>query len=239
MAPIFPALQSKAALQALGEAARSAPALWTGVAVAVTAVANLPGMGDAKANWGALAKALEVEYPGMLGNAVFLSRADWVADDREAFLNACTLFGGDLQKLSGLCYNLEGQVDQVRDAYNRYWMDIAAIAVTVVGYVVACGLMRLTPYTRAYAEVLLNRLVALTNFVIAKNTKIFAVFLAVAGATLATSSQSLGQLFNLKPTGSVEIDFHRARISTRPPSTYVAPKREIPEPYQKPKPPTS
>ena len=134
-------------------------------------------MGDAKANWNALAKALEVEYPNMVGNAVFLSRGDWIADDREAFLHATALFYGDLQKLSGLCYTMESQVDQVRDAYAHYWQEIAALAAVVVGYVVACQLMKLTPHMRLQAELWLNRLIALTNLVISKKTTILLSFL--------------------------------------------------------------
>jgi hypothetical protein len=225
-------LLSSEALNALKNAARSTPALWTGVAVAATAVANVPGMGDAKANWNALAKALEVEFPDIVGNAVFLSRGDWIADDREAFLHATALFHGDLQKLSGLCYTMEGQVDQVRDAYAHYWQEIAALAAVVVGYVVACQLMRLTPYTRLQAELWLNRLISLTNLIIAQQTKILLGFLSIATTTLARSSQSMGQLFNVKPTGSVAIDFRRSTIPTTPPSQWVAPKREVPEPVK-------
>ncbi|MEV7011071.1 hypothetical protein [Streptosporangium sp. NPDC051022] len=228
----FPALQSKAAIDALKEAARSAPGLLTGVTILATAVANVPGMGDAKANWNALAKMLEVELPGILGNAVFLSRGDWIAEDREEFLHAASLFGGDLQKLSGLCYTMEGQVDQVRDAYAVYWLEIGTLAATVLGYVTAAQAMRLTPYTRAQAEVWLNRLVTLTNLMIAQKTKILMGFLAVAGGTLATSSQSLGQLFNVKPTGDARVDFKRATISTEPPPQWVAPKRDVAEPYR-------
>ncbi|MEU7895536.1 hypothetical protein AB0B45_22100 [Nonomuraea sp. NPDC049152] len=207
--------------------------------IVLTAVANVPGMGNAKANWGALAKALEVEFPSIVGNAVFLSRADWIADDREAFLHATALFGGDLQKLSGLCYNLEGQVDEVRDAYTRYWQEIAALVVVVLGYLGACRLMMLTPYTRVQAEIWLNRLVTFTNWIITQQTKILAGFVAVAGTTLATSSQSMAQLFNIKPTGKVEINFTRAKIVTLPPPQYVAPKRELPEHYNPTPPPAT
>ncbi|WP_188191765.1 hypothetical protein [Nonomuraea sp. SYSU D8015] len=224
----YAALHAKAALDDLKLAARSAPAIMVGVTIATTALANLPAMGDAKANWNSLAKALEVEYPGLIGNAVFLSRAGWIADDREAFLDAASVFGGDLQKLSGLCYNMESQVDQVRDAYALYWMQIGILAATVLGYLVACQAMKLTPHLRAVGEILLNRLSLLTNSMIAQNTKVLYGFLAVAGGTLATSSQSLGQLFNIQPTEGAAINFERAVISTTPPSVYLAPKRELP-----------
>ncbi|MEW9551354.1 hypothetical protein [Nonomuraea sp. NPDC050783] len=229
----YAALHAKAALDDLKLAAKSAPAIMVGVTIATTAIANLPGMGDAKANWNSLAKALEVEYPGLLGNAVFLSRSGWIADDREEFLNAASVFGGDLQKLSGLCYNLESQVDQVRDAYAVYWMQIGVLASAVLGYIVACQAMKATPYMRAMGDMLLQRLSILTNAMIAQKTKVLYGFLAVAGGTLATSSQSMGQLFNLQPTKGAAINFQRAVIHTTPPSTYVAPKREIPAPPEK------
>jgi hypothetical protein len=224
----YAALHAKAALDDLKLAARSAPAIMVGVTIATTALANVPGMGEAKSNWNSLAKALEVEYPSLVGNAVFLSRAGWIADDREAFLNAAALFSGDLQKLSGLCYTMESQVDQVRDAYAIYWMEIGVLAATVLGYILAAQAMRLTPHLRAVGDILLTRLSLLTNAMIAQNTKVLYGFLAVAGGTLGTSSQSLGQLFTVKPTEGAAIDFDRAVISTEPPSTYLAPKRDLP-----------
>ncbi|MCK2212589.1 hypothetical protein MF672_002055 [Actinomadura sp. ATCC 31491] len=229
----YAALHAKAALDDLKLAAKSAPAIMVGITIATTAMANLPAMGDAKANWNSLAKALEVEYPGLIGNAVFLSRAGWIADDREEFLNAASVFGGDLQKLSGLCYNMESQVDQVRDAYAVYWMQIGVLAAAVLGYIVACQAMKATPYMRAAGDVLLQRLSALTNSMIAQKTKVLYGFLAVAGGTLATSSQSMGQLFNVQPTQGAAIDFERAVIHTTPPSQYLAPKRELPAPPEK------
>jgi hypothetical protein len=229
-------LASKAAMDALRQAARSAPGLMVGVTIATTAVANVRGMGDAKANWNSLAKALEVEYPGLIGTAVFISRAGWIADDREAFLNAAAVFGGDLQKLSGLCYNLEGQVDQVRDAYAVYWMEIGVLAATVTGYVTAAQAMKMTAYMGAAGQLWLNRLTLLTNTMIAQKTKFLLGFLAVAGSTLAASSQSLGQLFNIQPTDGAAIDFERAVISTTPPSLYLAPERELPAAPARPNP---
>ncbi|MDP4502826.1 hypothetical protein [Nonomuraea turcica] len=226
----YPLLHAKAALDELKLAARSAPGIMVGVTIATTALANVPGMGDAKANWNSLAKALEVEYPNLIGNAVFLSRAGWIADDREAFLNATSLFSGDMQKLSGLCYTMEGQVDQVRDAYALYWMEIGVLAAAVLGYILACQAMRLTPHLRIAGDIMLARLTMLTNAMIAQKTKVLYGFLAVAGGTLATSSQSLGQLFNIKPTEGAAVNFERAVIATDPPSVYLAPKRELPAP---------
>ncbi|WP_433418258.1 hypothetical protein ACQP1V_02035 [Microtetraspora malaysiensis] len=231
------ALSSKAALDALKEAARSAPALWTGVAIAATAVANVPAMGEAKANWNALAKALEVEYPGMVGNAAFISRGDWIADDQRAFLHTTAVFGGDLQKLSGVCYSMEGQVDQVRDSYQTYWQEIGALAATVIGYVAAAKLMLAVPQTRAVGAIWLQRLVTFTNLIIANKTKILLGFLTAAGVTLSNTTQSLTQMFTIMPNGGVEIDFKRATISTEPPSQWIAPKKDLPEPAAKPEPP--
>ncbi|NRQ34640.1 hypothetical protein HII36_22785, partial [Nonomuraea sp. NN258] len=229
----YPALQHKAALDALKAAAKSKPRFLVGAAIAATAVANLQGMGEAKSNWNALAKALEVEYPTLVGNTVYLTRAGgWIADDRLAFAEAAAMFGGDLQKLSGLCYTMEGQVDEMRDAYALYWTEIAALAATVLGYVVAARAMLLTPHLRAGGELMLERLVTLTNFIIAQKNKILISFLGLAGATMAKSSQSMGQLFSVQPTGAAKIDFQRAVISTDPPSRWIAPKRELPAPAQ-------
>lgn len=222
----YAALHALAALQDLKKAARSAPAIMVAVTIATTAVANVPGMGQAKSNWGALAKVLEVEIPGMVGNAVFMSRAGWIADDREAFLNAASVFSGDVQKLSGLCYAMEEQTDQVRDAYFVYWTQIAVLAGAISSYVLACQAMKLTPHLRAAGEILLQRLSLLTVQMIAHHTKLLYGFLTVAAGVLGTSAQSLGQLFTLQPSGAMAIDFQRATISTDPPSEWIAPKKD-------------
>ncbi|GAA3615863.1 hypothetical protein GCM10022419_121420 [Nonomuraea rosea] len=217
-------LVAKAALDNLKLAAKSAPGIMIGVTIATTAWANVPAMGEAKANWNSLAKALEVEYPNFINNAALLSRAGWIADDREEFLRATALFNGDLLKLSGLCYSMESQVDQVRDVYAIYWMQIGVLASTVLGYIAACQAMKGTPHLAATGQLWLERLVALTNGMIAHKTKFLVGFLAVAGGTLATSAQSLGQLFTIQPSGDAGISFERAVISTDPPTSYIAPK---------------
>lgn len=232
MYPGLGVLAAQDALNSLKMAARSAPAIMVGVTIATTALANVPGMGQAKSNWGALAKALEVEYPGMVGNAVFMSRAGWIADDREAFLHAASVFGGDLQKLSGLCYAMEGQVDQVRDAYYVYWVQIGVLAGSVITYILACQAMKLTPHLRAMGEVLLQRLSQLTVGMIAHHTKVLYGFLGVAAGVLGTSVQSLGQLFTLQPSGATAIDFQRAVIKTDPPREWIAPKKDAPAPAE-------
>ncbi|MFI7445832.1 hypothetical protein [Nonomuraea indica] len=221
-------------MDALKLAATSAPGLTTGILVASTAIANVPAMGDARANWLAIAKDLEAGYPRILDNATFLSRAEWIGDDREAYLHATAIFSRDVQKLSGLCFDIEGEIRKVRDAYVTYWWEIGGLAAMVVGYVLAARLMRLTPHTGAYAELLLNRLVAITNFIIAKQTKLLGAFLLLSGTTLSTISKSMMGMFNVKPTGAAKIDFKQAVISTRPPTVYVAVKREKPEPHKAP-----
>jgi hypothetical protein len=208
------ALHSKRALLQLKRAAQFDGRLLVSVAIVTTALANVPGIGDAKANWNSLAKALEVEYQ----------------------------FSGDLQKLSGLCYNLEGQVDQIRDAYNFYWIEIGALVSTVIIYVAAAYAMRLTPHLRPVGEIMLARLTTLTNLIIAQKTKVLGTFLTVVTGTLGAIMGSMGQMFNMQPTGGASINFERAVISTAPPSVYLAPKREEPttaqteEPEEQPEP---
>ncbi|MFI7130795.1 hypothetical protein ACIBQ1_34250 [Nonomuraea sp. NPDC050153] len=225
--PYIPSrLVAQAALANLKLAARSAPGLLVGISIATTAVAHVPAMGEAKTNWNSLAKALEVEYPELIGNAVFISRAGWTAKDREEFLNATSVFKGDLQKLSGLCYNMESQVDSVRNAYIAYWAQIGLLAGTVLGYIAICMAMKRTAAFAVSGQMWLERLVALTNKMIARATKFLYGFLAVAGTTMAVGAYSLGQLFTIQPSGGAAINFERAVIKTDPPPTYVAPKRD-------------
>ncbi|MEU1731066.1 hypothetical protein [Streptosporangium sp. NPDC020145] len=219
------------ALKALRANARPVPALATAVAIVSTAVANTPGMNDAKANWNALAKALEVAYPSLIGNAVFLSRADWQADDREEFLNATALFSGELQKLSGVCYTLEGKVDAVHQAYYDYWKGILVLSSAVALYITAIRLAsRGNPATAAAAQVALQRIGPIVNSLAAKMTALLGGYLALIGTTLLPLTQRMLDLNNIMPTGAMKIDFKKAVISTEPPSAWVAPKREVGEP---------
>jgi hypothetical protein len=219
-------LVAKAAFDNLKLAARSAPGLMVAVTIAATAVANVPAMGEAKANWNSLAKALEVEYPSLVNTAVTLSRVGWIADDREEFYDATIAFNSDLQKLSGLCYTMESRVDQVRDAYTIYWIQIGVLIGTVLTYIAMCQAMKRTPHLAVKGQMYLDRLVAVTNKMISHQTKFLYGFLAVAGGTLAAGAQSLGQLFTVQPSGEAAIAFERAVIKTDPPTTYVAPKRD-------------
>ncbi|GAA3115018.1 hypothetical protein [Streptosporangium carneum] len=225
---------SKQALDTLKASSKLIPGLLTAVAIAGTAVANTPGMNDAKAGWNALAKLLEVAYPSVIGNAVFLSRADWQADDREEFLNATALFGGEMQKLSGVCYTMEGKLDAVRQAYYDYWKGIATLSGTVLLYALAARRMSLaSPATATAAQLQLHRLGAITNGLVAKMTMLLGSYLALSGSALVSLIGAMGNMNNIMPTAGTKIDFRSVTISTRPPSAWIAPKREIPAPYDK------
>ncbi|MEV4250979.1 hypothetical protein AB0J63_47285 [Streptosporangium canum] len=220
--------QSKAALDTLKTSCRLVPSLLTAVAIVTTAVANVDGMGDAKANWQALAKELEVKYPGVIGNAVFLCRGDWQADDREAFLDSATTFGSELQKLSGICYTMEGKIDAVREAYYDYWKNIAALSGLVLIYIMAVVRMStVSPATSVAAQMQLRRLGAITNGLVGKITAALGAYLALAGHALAALGGKFNSMSSIKPTGGMKIDFKKAEISTKPPSNWIAPKREI------------
>ncbi|MFD0887461.1 hypothetical protein ACFQ08_23195 [Streptosporangium algeriense] len=219
------------AINTLKANARPVPALATAVAIVSTAVANTPGMNDAKANWNALAKALEVTYPSLIGNAVFLSRADWQADDREEFLNATALFCGELQKLSGVCYTMEGKVDAIHQAYYDYWKGIVFLSAAVTLYITAVHrVARLNPASAAAAQLALQRLGPIVNSLTAKMTALLGGYLGLIGSTLVPLTQRMLDLNNVMPTGAMKIDFKKAAISTEPPSSWVAPKREVGEP---------
>ncbi|WP_031172677.1 hypothetical protein [Streptosporangium roseum] len=220
--------ESKVALDTLKTSCRLVPSLMTAVAIVTTAVANVDGMGDARANWQALAKELEVKYPGVIGNAVFLCRGDWQADDREAFLASATTFGSELQKLSGICYSMEGKIDAVREAYYDYWKQIAALSGIVLIYILAVVRMSTaSPATVLAAQVQLKRLSAITNGLVGKVTAALGAYLALAGHALAALGGKFNSMSSIKPTGGLKIDFQKAEISTKPPSTWIAPKREI------------
>ncbi|MER7129979.1 hypothetical protein [Streptosporangium saharense] len=225
------AATAQKAIETLKASNQLIPSLATAVAIVSTAVANTPGMNDAKANWNSLAKALEVAYPSLIGNAVFLTRADWQADDREEFLNATVLFSGELQKLSGVCYTMEGRMEAIRQAYYDYWKGIATLSGTVLLYAVAARRMSMAnPATAAAAQIQLQRLGNVVNGLTAKMTMLLGSYLALAGSALTSLMERMSDLNNVTPTEGTKVDFKKIVLSTAPPSSWIAPKREVGEP---------
>ncbi|WP_433365998.1 hypothetical protein [Streptosporangium sp. CA-115845] len=221
------AAASAKAFENLKLSSRLVPSLMVAVTIVGTAVANVVGMSDARANWNALAKELEVALPGVIGNTVFLSRGNWQADDREAFLHAAAELGGQLQKLSGVCYNMEGSVNDVRTAYVTYWTGIGTLAAAVLAYIVAAQRLRRTPATAAAAELQLQRLSVLVNSRAAQMTMLLGGFLTLMGTTMTSLVAEMSSLNHVMPTENLKIDFRSIEISTAPPSAWVAPKREV------------
>ncbi|MGV9772953.1 hypothetical protein [Streptosporangium sp. NPDC003464] len=221
------------AIERLKAAAKLDPRLWFAVAIVTPALANVPGMGDAKANWNGLAKDLEVKYPSMVGNAVFLSRGNWIADDAESFLHATAVFGGELQRLSGICYNMEGQLDKVRGAYYDYWLGVVKIAGVALLFAMTTTALAATPWG-LQARLMMTKLAITEKILLAKMSGLLVTHLQLSGDTLVNLLKSMSDLFNIKPTDGLKIDFRQAVISTLPPSQWVAPKRDVPAPYQAP-----
>ena len=227
--------------------------LTVGVAMASTAVANVPAMADAYNNWESLHSRLDTAIKSFVRNLGDKSKGGWIAADQDAFMDAVERYQEALESLRGYIKNIAGIVDELGDAYRAYWLALARVAAVLLSGVAIAAAMLATPYAPAgYARLealglMANKAIALATGMLAK------VISAVAGGmSVYFAGKAFVQMFNLQPTGDARIDFTKAVIDTNglppfqdppmgpgghpalPPYSgfeWREPKVETPEPY--------
>lgn len=241
-------------LSTLKGGARLAPTAWAGVAIASTAVANVPGMADAYNNWESIHSRLDTAVKSYVAVLLTKEKEGWIADDREAFDDAVQRMQEALESLRAYVKNVAGIVDELGDAYRAYWLAIAKIAATLLALATIAAAMLATPYA-ASAMVNLRMLGTLASQVIAVSTGALGKLVASVAGSMSVyfSGKAWVQSFNLEPTGSAKVDFTKARIDpsllpyqaapTGAPGQapqlpkggtfeWLSPKKEMPEPYK-------
>ncbi|WP_436760063.1 hypothetical protein [Streptosporangium sp. V21-05] len=241
-------------LSTLKGGARLAPTAWAGVAIASTAVANVPGMADAYNNWESVHSRLDTAVKSYVAVLLTKEKEGWIADDREAFDDAVQRMQEALESLRAYVKNVAGIVDELGDAYRAYWLAIAKIAATLLALATIAAAMLATPYA-ASAMVNLRMLGTLASQVIAVSTGALGKLVASVAGSMSVyfSGKAWVQSFNLEPTGSAKVDFTKARIDpsllpyqaapTGAPGQapqlpkggtfeWLSPKKEMPEPYK-------
>ncbi|GAA3812119.1 hypothetical protein GCM10022226_35970 [Sphaerisporangium flaviroseum] len=190
--------------------------LTVGVAMATTAIANVPGMASAYNNWESIYARLDTANKSFIRNLGDKGKDGWVAADHDAFVDAVERYQEALESLRGYVKGISGIVDELGDAYRAYWLAMARVAAVVVSGVAIAAAMLTTPYAAAgYAR--LEALGFMANSVIAVATSMLAkVVSAVAGGmSVYFAGKAFVQMFNLQPTGDAKVDFTKAVIDTQ------------------------
>ncbi|SEG79447.1 hypothetical protein SAMN04489712_112217 [Thermomonospora echinospora] len=236
-----------AALGLLRTSATMSQLINVGVAIAATAVANVPAMGDAAANWTAIAARMDGGVKGTESDIIRQVRQDWIADDGRAFIEVVNRFTAETEATRKFFDQVEKSLDDIGDAYRTYWYSILVMAGTALSVCLVAFAMLFTPlFPQGMA--ILQWMGALACKIIALLTTMLKGFLAIAATTLATGAKGMMQLFNIKPTGGAAIDFTQTRVDmnrfnddfyqnpNRPNTAggfhWVAPKRDEPEPIK-------
>ena len=224
------AAQAGTVLSTLRTGASISKLLLFGVAIASTAVADVPGMGDASANWTAIAARLDAGVKLPLNDAITVARGDWIAEDRQAFDTAVAIFQGDTEATRKFFEQIEKCLDDIGDAYRDYWFELGLLASALLTALLAALAMCFTPLA-PYGQAMLQWLGAAATAVIGFLTKRLGTFLALIGGTLITGAKGMVQLYNIKPSGDAKIDFTKANINYHAPGTWLEPHRNQPAPY--------
>jgi hypothetical protein len=224
------AAQATTVLTTLRTGASMSQMLLFGVAIATTAFANVPGMGDASANWTAIAARLDAGVKLPLNDALTQARSEWIAEDRQAFDTAVATFQGDTEATRKFFDQIEKSLDDIGDAYRDYWFELALLAAVLLTLLLMAFAMLFTPLA-PYGKAMLEWLGTAATAIIAFFTKRLGTFLALIGGTLATGAKGMVQLFNIKPTGSAAIQFSKSEITYKSPSVWLEPKKTQPAPY--------
>lgn len=225
---------SEEVLAKVKDAARLENLIVAGVFIAATAVANVPAMGDAAANWRArLAGELDKAGNNLVSDIINMSGKDWIADDQKAFVRTMETFKSELETCRKYVENVASTVDELGDTYRAYWVAIAAMIAAAIIALIIYRAMQFTPQGAVIGQVLSKAMGVLVVAFIATTTAGLANILESAGGIFKVifGGSSFVQMFNLKPTGGSAIDFKKAVIDMTPPSTWLEPKRNRPRPY--------
>jgi uncharacterized protein YukE len=221
-------------LAKLKDAARLERLIITGVFMSATAIANVPGMGSAAANWRSrISGELDKAGNNLMSDIASMSGKDWIADDQKAFVSTVEKFKSELETARKYVDQIGETVDELGDTYRAYWIAIGSMIIAAIIALIVYKAMQFTPQGAVMGQLLSKALGVLVVGFIAATTAGLVSTLESAGGVFQTifGGSSFVQMFNLKPTGSSKIDFKKAVIDTGPPSTWLEPKRNKPARY--------
>ncbi|WP_116022193.1 hypothetical protein [Thermomonospora umbrina] len=208
-----------------------------GVAIAATAVANVPGMYSAASNWRSRISS-ELDKPGnqQMQALKTASAKDWIADDQKAFASAVDAFISDLETCRKYAEAVGGAVDSVAGSYTKYWTSLGNLVGSAFALLIPLTIYKLLPTPAGVIARIISATIGIMVVACIINmTAALQSFISAASNVFSqlTVGGRVIQLENLKPTGGAAIKFNDAKINWSPPSTYVEPKRNQPAPYGK------
>jgi uncharacterized protein YukE len=218
----------------LRNAAKLERLIVVGVIISLTAVANVPAMGDAAANWRArISGELDKAGNNLMSDIISMSGKDWIAEDQKAFVSTVEKLKGELETARKYVEQIGGTVDELGDSYRAYWVTIGSMIVAAILALIIYRAMQLTPQGAVLGQLLSKTMGVLVVGFIAATTAGLASILESAGGMFKVifGGSSFVQMFNLKPTDGSKINFKKAVINTAPPSTWLEPERSKPTPY--------
>jgi hypothetical protein len=221
---------SASVLEAMRAAGVFSRLLALAIPVASTAVVNVPGIGDASANWVAIAGRLDGGVKTPMSDVFSKVRESWIADDSVAFTQAATVFQGDTEATRTFLSQIEKCLDDFGDSVRDYWIEIGAIVAMILVALLAWAALLVSPIA-PWAKGIMEAIGGAAAAAIVTMTSVLGAFMAVAAGTLALGGKGMLQMYNLKPSGDATIDFSQAKIDWKPPTQWLEPTVQTPKPY--------
>lgn len=222
-----------AALELLRERAPAMPVLLVGTAVAAAAIGNVPGIAHARSNWAAIAQRLDGGWKQEVGTVAAMSRADWMGDDRDRFEHVLDRLIEETEAVRAYFGDIAKHLDEIHDILLGFQIELGIIAAVVAVYSAILIAMLATPLA-PWGESLLQVLgTAATEVIIAMTSKVAGI-IALIGAVIAAGLPNALQFGWIEASGAAKVDFTKVTLDTAPPSSYIEPKRNVPEPYRAP-----
>lgn len=219
---------------ALGQfTASTAIARTAGLALisAAAGVANVDGMRESSTTWQELANQLELVKRGV-NEAVATAKDGWIADDRQEFTRAMDRYLTELDDLKSYMSDAGKAMDTVHDVYRALWMALGAFATALFAALLVLFALFFVPYVgplaRVAAEALGNIAARLVDVMVKGSA---AILSAISGLVGAGAAAGIGNFGLPEPIGGKtgKEDLQAIVIDYHAPSTYVMPKRDLPE----------
>jgi uncharacterized protein YukE len=174
-------------LAKLKDAAKLEKLILTGVFISVTAVANVPAMGSAAANWRSrISGELDKAGNNLMSDIASMSGKNWIADDQKAFVSTVEKFKSELETARKYVDQIGETVDELGDTYRAYWIAIGSMIIAAIIALIVYKAMQFTPQGAVMGQLLSKALGVLV-----------VGFIATTTAGLVSTLESAGGVFVL------------------------------------------
>jgi hypothetical protein len=219
---------------ALGELTAGSAIAWSlirGLVVAGLAAADGEGMAKAELEWKQIGTQLD-NMTERITNAQIKARADWIAEDRDAFDNAVTDFKTKIGDGKNLFDNCGTAIGLLGKAVGLFWIYAAALAAVTLGVLIALAVLFAIPFVNAGAKAAAETVGNVAATLVNVGTTMLGKTLAIgAGVVSALATLVLnGMAFGSGGPDAAKNEFKEVGISWTAPTARTAPRRELPAP---------